>query len=225
MECSEVLASSNDFLDGSLSKQEVSEIELHLVNCRTCREEYHRNELLLKALRSLPAPTPPAGYARQALKKAISRGGRQPRKWLGLWVGSALAACLTLWVAITLQTLQSDPFSSADWQGLVVNLNRPRTIKVLVTAPEDLDEAHVTIRLSKELEIVGFPGSREISWYTDIRKGKNNLELPVLARETGSAELVAEISHQKKNKELRVRMLVQDNRENSAERQKPSAVT
>ena len=91
-----------------------------------------------------------------------------------------------------------------------MTLDTPKKIKVLFTSPENLEMASVTIRLSSNLEIQGYPANREITWKTNIRKGKNYLTIPVIARKTGEAKFVAEVNHQDKSKLLKLDMLVQE---------------
>jgi hypothetical protein len=197
------------YFDGELSDRDRKVIDDHLVTCASCRTEYDKEKRMLLALKDLPVQGLSHDFSATIITKAIGRAQRQAMKKTGTYVGGALAACLALWIAVSTPiSLRQQPMSPQSDQ-FSLALNTPKEIKVLLTATEDLEMASVTIRLSSNLEIQGYPANQEITWKTNIRKGKNYLTLPVIARMPGEAKLIAEVSHQDKSKLFKLNMLVQ----------------
>lgn len=209
MKCDTIIKQSNMYFDAELSVKDRKIIDDHLVTCASCRTEYDNEKRLLLALKDLPVQGPSQGFSDTIITRAIGRAQMQVMKKTGIYVGGALAACIALWIAVLMPFSFREQSMPAKSEQFAIKLNTPKEIKVLLTATEDLEMASVTIRLSSNLEIQGYPANQEITWKTTIRKGRNYLTLPVIARMPGEAKLVAEVSHQDKSKLFKLNMLVQ----------------
>jgi len=62
LECRDCREGLQDYLDGTLPKQDSLGFFLHLRDCASCREEHERLRNLFQMLDSLPAAEPPADF-------------------------------------------------------------------------------------------------------------------------------------------------------------------
>ena len=211
MKCDTIIQQLNMYFDGDLNEMDRKAVDDHLVECVSCRALYDMEKQLLQELKKLPVQGPSPDFNETVLSKAMIRAQKQTMRKT-IYAGGMLAACLALWLAVWTPFSIEHPTEPAKIAQVALELNAPKRIKVLLTAPEDLQMASVTIRLSNNLEIQGYSDNREITWQTNIRKGKNYLTLPVIATKAGEATLVAEVNHQEKSKQFNLNMLVQKTR-------------
>jgi hypothetical protein len=113
MNCERMDALLNDYVDGSLSASERSEVERHLDECAACRLENERLRALLAAAADLPREeTPPRDLwpevrdgldrSREVRVTTIARPFRSGwMTWAGLAAAAALLVVTTVWVAVT----------------------------------------------------------------------------------------------------------------------------
>ena len=208
MNCKQALEYRDDYIDGFLSQDEKVAVREHLDNCRQCHAAFKRDEEMLQALRALPVPAPSPGFVSQSLQHARSAGKWRIPKSLAPLLSAAMAACLVLWLVSGLPRMSDHPAQELPSAQVIIKIDEEKIVNVVVNAPRDLVDAHVTIELPEQLEMVGFPGKREIEWKTDLRKGKNLLSLPIIAKRTGNVELVARIDHENKSKLLKLAMKI-----------------
>jgi hypothetical protein len=102
--CEHVQAHLNDFLDGTLGSSQAQELNAHLRECATCREEYRALKATQELLRALPVPDGKAsrrrvlGRFRQAVLEEQMQCAPVPRWHLQKrpLMGMAVASCLAL---------------------------------------------------------------------------------------------------------------------------------
>ncbi|MDT8384387.1 MAG: hypothetical protein RRB22_08225 [Gammaproteobacteria bacterium] len=164
--------------------------------------------------------------AQQRPAAGADRVGRhQQRRSFMLGFGSAAAAALALWVvvgafpeavspvqvvseeAVAINTAAVIPASTASAKmaprpELSITLNKQQDIKLAFYSGQSLEGARITIRLPENVALVGYPGRRELSWTTSLKKGDNLLRLPVIATQIAHGELVADIEYQDQVKTL-----------------------
>jgi hypothetical protein len=208
MNCRKALEYRDDYIDGYLSQEEKVAVREHLDSCQQCHDAFKRDEDMLQALRALPVPAPSPGFARRSLQHAQSSGRWQIQKSLAPLLSAAMAACLVLWLVTGLPRMSYHPAPELPTAQVIIKINEQKIINVVVNAPRDLLDANVTIQLPEQVEMVGFPGKRKIEWKTDLRKGKNLLSLPIVAKSTGNVELVTRINHENKSKLLKLAMKI-----------------
>ncbi|MEN8258404.1 MAG: zf-HC2 domain-containing protein [Thermodesulfobacteriota bacterium] len=210
MDCQQALINKDDYLDRTLSAGETLELQQHLFSCSECRNEFQRDEELLKALRRLPVPPPNPDFVKRSFATARARHKKQQIKKAMPYWGGAVAACLAFWLMVATPVNQTTPAVQPPSSSHAINIkiHEERLVQVVVRAPRDLFQADVVIELPTQLEMAGFPGQREIRWNTNLRKGKNLLNLPLVAKSRGTAELITHISHDNKSKMLSLVMTV-----------------
>lgn len=89
----------------------------------------------------------------------------------------------------------STPAKDARQPVLSIALNQQQDIKLAFYSGEPLKGAKITIRLPENVALVGYPGRRQLSWTTDLKKGDNLLRLPVIATQIARGELTADIEY------------------------------
>lgn len=203
MNCDETRALFDDYAAGTLPDAASRSIEFHLRNCPGCRHVAADEHRLRAALRAMPTPEMRPGFARSALRKARTRGRREHARgqygWFGAGFASALAAGVLGWSLLTVW-LPDDPVAAK----LSMAVNQVRTVGLVIDAPEQLRGVEVSMQVPENLELVGFPGRRFLSWKTDLEPGRNVLSLPIMATGHGQDELRVSLLHESKTKTFRV---------------------
>ena len=90
---------------------------------------------------------------------------------------------------------------------LSIALHTQKKVKLAFASSQALTGAKITIRLPDNVALVGYPGRRQLSWETNLKKGDNLLSLPVVATQVASGELIADIEYKGQVKTLRVNLL------------------
>jgi len=163
------------------------------------------------------------GDVQREHKNGVQHAEHHRRHGFMLGFGSAAAAALALWVVIgvfpeaispvgnvsdtVVATNSTLPANSAPAQTegkpeLSIALNQQRDIKLAFYSGESLKGAKITIRLPENVALVGYPGRRQLSWKTDLKKGDNLLRLPVMATQIARGELTADIEYEGRTKTL-----------------------
>ena len=173
--------------------------------------EQDQDDPQLKALlKDYPMPQADAGFYDHALARATLVGARRQRnRWLMTGFGSAVAAGLAVWlIGGMLMTVPQLPDVDATIPGVFVTLAEPQTINLLFSSATALESATLTVFLPDGIELAGFPGQREISWETSLKKGRNLLPLKLIALTTVGGELLARLEHDNRNRVFRLQVNV-----------------
>ena len=230
MKCTEFTHHIDNILDAQLGDPQLEiQWEAHRASCDACQALYTAEMSMLAAMRAMPVPEPRAGFANRVLTNAIKHN--QPlqhhqhhhRQGFMLGFGSAAAAALALWVVVGLipgkspDTASNQTFASADASKtaaqpvakqpvLSIALNEQRSVKLAFFSGEPLQGAKITISLPENVALVGYPGRRQLSWETNLKKGDNMLSLPVIATQVARGELIANIEYRGRVKTLRLNL-------------------
>ena len=206
----------NDGGPDGLSVEQQAEFDAHRESCEICRASYEAEIALLAGLQKMPVPEPSAGFADRVLAAAIAQNGARNaghhhRHGFLLGFGSAAVAALALWVVVgvfpgantpvgtvadeTLAANSAPAANDAPKPVLSIALNQQKDIKLAFYSGEPLTGAKITIRLPENVALVGYPGRRQLSWTTSLKKGDNVLRLPVVATQIARGELIADIEY------------------------------
>jgi predicted anti-sigma-YlaC factor YlaD len=104
MMCTRVAEELDDYLDGTLPRDEHHRLELHLAECADCREEEQTLRAILGQARALPAERAPSrdlwpGIRERLVAEAPSRGPLPFRAWGGGRAVLAAAAAVVIAMA------------------------------------------------------------------------------------------------------------------------------
>lgn len=202
MNCKEIEARLDDYLDGSLIPTEQAVVERHLAGCEGCRSALDARRDLLVRLREHPVPNMRPGFQARAFRQA--RQARTGRVGFAAGFGSAIAAGLLLWFGLAVWW-QPDLSQVSQMQVMVLNLEAPKDVRLVFTAKEDLQRVDFVLELPEGVELAGFPQQREIHWQDRLDKGRNALNLSLLAATLGThGDVVATISHAGQRRVFRI---------------------
>lgn len=167
-----------------------------------------RDQEILELLKDYPMPEATAGFYDRALVRATREGSRRQRnRWLVAGFGSAIAAGLALWLIggffLTTPNLAGP---DAGIPGVAMTLEEPRTINLVFASASALDAATLTVTLPEGIELVGFPGQREIAWQTSLVEGRNLLPLELIALTPAGGEVLARLEHESRDRTFRLRV-------------------
>ena len=196
------------YLDGQLSEGEAKAAATRVAECSQCQAKQASWLTLKASLASLPVEEPRPEFFDQAMAVAMRRRRSSDRKRRSQWsvAPGAVAAVLLVWLAVGLIRGESAP--SARAAEVTIALSTTSPINLVFEATDDLVDARVSLALPNGLEVDGFEGRREISWTTDLHRGKNVLRVPLLARAEPTDELVARLDHGTGSKTFRLKVRV-----------------
>ena len=183
----------------------------HLRHCELCRSAYN-DAMLVRALREMPVPEPPDDFAARAIRRAVSKNRTQRiRSFIGM---SAAALLIIVAGGVFLHGYPDffkhpDPLSD---NGIVASSGIEQTVRVMIEAMESRQNATLAIDLGDNIALKNFPGYRQLTWQTDLTRGRNLLELPLVLQE--NADGYVNIRYRYNGKEQAVRIPVRAEKAN-----------
>lgn len=163
-------------------------------------------------LKDYPMPEATPAYFDQALARATHEGSRRQRnRWVMTGFGSAIAAGVALWMIggffLTTPNLPDSGVATAPTiAGITMTLAEPQTVNFVFASNTPLDAATLTVMLPAGVELVGFPGQREIAWQTSLSAGKNLLPLKLVALTPIGGEVMATLEHMDRARTFKVQV-------------------
>lgn len=174
------------------------------------KQDQEQDSQIQALLKDYPMPAADAGFYDQALVRATHEGSRRQRnRWLLTGFGAAIAATIAVWmIGGMLLTTPQLPDTNADSAipGVTVALEEPRTVNLVFASATALESAVLTVSLPDGIELAGFPGQREITWETSLKKGRNLLPLTLVALTPTGGELLARLEHDNRDRTFRLRV-------------------
>jgi hypothetical protein len=172
------------------------EAAAHAEGCDDCRDA----SMAVHALRLASMAKPPAPRS-DALSRAMrleqprsfDRAAGRGRFWGGMAVGAALAASLAvavLWFGAGEPGI--DPIGTPRLQ---MALYETRDVKMSLATDAALEDAEIRVRLGGGIGLVGYPGTSELQWRTDLDAGANQLTLPIIATGEQPGQVIVEVLH------------------------------
>jgi hypothetical protein len=169
---------------------------------------------LRDALKGMPVPPPRPGFVDDVLAKAGRRvQAREAQQshalnplarwemWLGVLVGTAATVLVTVFVLGPNEAAMPSA-------NITMAVNESRNIDVLIDSDRTLDDATIKVAATGSVELEGLDDKREVQWQARLERGRNVLSLPVVARSTGEAQLVAVVEHAGKKRRVGVSLSV-----------------
>ena len=207
MKCQPVKLMFDEYLDGTLLTPQRDELVRHLDTCLACQRELAELENLRRHLREMPIEPARENFAVEAI--AAAAGSDTPvvqnrpgfMHWFGAGFAGALVAGLVLWGLGTFYPTMQPQSPKASFN---IALYQPQKISLAFNAPADITNVTVSIQLPQQFEVVGHAGRRLLRWKTNLKKGRNVLTLPVVAKGEGKGVMTASLSRNKETKTLQV---------------------
>jgi hypothetical protein len=201
MNCEQTNSFLDDYLDGFLDEAQRQELEAHLATCQECQMDLDNRMAVLKSLRALPVPRPSPGFEERVLRNA--RHGNRKHVGFSAGFGSAVAAGLLVWFAIGFWYPSDRPEHNA-LSVIVMQVEQPREVSLAFNVPHAIREVTFRIELPEGVEIEGYPEQRELVWMDQLPKGRNVMNLNLVARQGVNGELLARIQHDDKEQVFHV---------------------
>jgi hypothetical protein len=229
MKCQEAQQLIQDYLDQQCPDPQISPdyfepLTLHLNQCAECAKTLEQERQFRQRLNQLninaPVPLPSNGFVDKALRTAVAKNNagqrdshrrdphrRDPhRQGFIKGFGSALAAGLALWAAVSLFPMDKKPLSHTAAQSgndiISVSLNEATNVKLAFHSLKDMPGATITIDLTDNLELVGYQSRQTLEWKTDLVAGDNILTLPIKALKPNQGKIIAKVSHNNLHKSI-----------------------
>ncbi|MEW8508211.1 MAG: zf-HC2 domain-containing protein [Candidatus Thiodiazotropha sp.] len=202
MKCNKVKSLLDDYIDNDLILPERAEIAAHLANCVTCHRELQARYGLQKRLRELPVAAHRSGFKSEAFRQA-SRANEKTSHGFFLGFSSAVAAGLLIWFGLSFWQVQVQT-SVVQMPAVVLQVEHPRELRLVFNAIEDLNPVEFTLELPSGVLLEGYPPHQEISWQDRLTKGRNVLNLVLIASQQVQGEVVAVISHQGRERRFHI---------------------
>ncbi|MGW8247257.1 MAG: zf-HC2 domain-containing protein [Acidiferrobacterales bacterium] len=207
MQCQTFKSMLDEYLDGTLGVPVREEMVRHADSCQRCRQELKELEFLREGLREMPVLPARENFTREAFAAAVGKGVSRNKPapgfmhWFGAGFVGAMVAGLVLWsLATTFLPSQPHPAKAS----FNIALYQPKKISLAFNAPADISNVTVSIELPSQFEVVGHAGRQTLSWQTNLKKGRNILTLPVVAKSEGKGVMIARLSRNKETKTLHI---------------------
>ena len=164
---------------------------------------------LSDALKRMPVPPPRAGFVDDALTKATTQSASVAtanvfarwETWFGAAIGAAAAVLITLFALRPDQAAMPTP-------EITLAFNESRTIDVMIDSERTLEDATISISAIGAIELAGLDDAHQLQFRTRLDQGRNMLSLPVIARASGPAQVVATIEHAGRSRRIAVNVVV-----------------
>ena len=163
---------------------------------------------LLADYRDASVPSPDEDFYDRALARAVHEGHKRQRsRWVMTGFGGAAAAAMALWIVSGVFFTTPDVETPA-LPSVTMAMAEPRTLNLVFSSAQPLEDATMTVTLPEGVEIDGFAGQREITWMTSLKQGENILPLTLIATSPIGGELLATLRHEDDDKTFRLRVTV-----------------
>lgn len=196
MNCEFVADKMSELASRSLAENELAACMDHVRSCADCNDALRGAEALFE-LQGRDTDVAPAGLFARVMDKVSDAPAQREsshRFWWGAGFGGAIAASFFA-AALALGWFGNLTTNEPEMAEFLIALHEPREMDIAIETDQPLQGATITILLSGDVELDGFPGRRELTWTEDLEAGINRLRLPVLAMGDGGGKMVVRLTH------------------------------
>jgi hypothetical protein len=197
MKCATCHSLVDDYLDRQLNVELRGEIDEHLTFCSACAARYREAELLKNDLASMQ----PLCVDRAFIQTQISQIKWQARRQR--WNSLAIAASILISAVVLAISFSPNKPSESEIRLFV---QKEQTVNIAFNTPEALSNVTIRLTLPDNIQLATNSELRVISWNTSLPKGENILPLPIIATQSMSGEIVAELLLGNNTKTFRVKI-------------------
>ena len=205
MKCAEIDIQIDGFLDEQSNPEELLVFEDHISHCTECAEKLQIAKSLASGLRNQPLPRHTAKFKQRVFAEVHRQYKDEKQRGHGysFATGFATAAVASLAIWFSYSLYAPDTYIEQP-QMIAVAMHQPQTVSLIFDSHTDIQQAKLSIDLPDNMELDGYPGRRELTWQTSLKKGQNILDLPIMAIRDGQGELLAQLKYDGTVKILRV---------------------
>lgn len=186
----------SDWQEGSLSEADNAAMVSHLETCEFCQIYNWQMKDMLNGLSGLRERALLSQEGRDRVFNGVYTRSLPARRHKLHYLAAAaslfavLATTTLLW-SITSSQLKDDPGAIlAGRTPVSISLAKVQNVKLSLDSKKDISNVTFTINLPKGVEVSGFPKERRLSWVGELRAGRNNLTLPLIATTMNSGNVV-----------------------------------
>ena len=196
MNCEFVADKMSELASRSLAQNELATCMDHVESCSDCSDALRGAEALF-ALQGRDTDVTPTGLFARVMDKVTDAPAQREsshRFWWGAGFGGAIAASFFA-AALALGWFGNITTHEPEMAEFLIALHEPREMDIAIETGQPLQGATITILLSGDVELDGFPGRRELTWTEDLAAGINRLRLPVIAMREGGGQMIVRLTH------------------------------
>ncbi|MDH5423687.1 MAG: zf-HC2 domain-containing protein [Gammaproteobacteria bacterium] len=220
--CKIVLTELDDFLDGGLNPVQHDQLQSHIAGCKSCYQAWQQELQFRQALQDQVVPAPAFGLEERAFAKIPrQQPAKARRNTFAAGFAGAIAAGLMI---MTAASLFFSPATEQAIPDITLSLHQSKKVNMVFDVPEMVADATFSMKVPAHVEIAGKTDLHQIEWKTALKKGKNQLSLPIVAKIAESGELVAEIRYGNQIKRFRMKLNILPAEQGSLEIIKPGVV-
>ena len=218
MQCKQADSLIDAYMDDELVGELKNALNHHVESCADCRARIDQERALRARLEALPIEDPADGFFEDALSAAKAAQpdenasarpySPKPHRQWAIRSGGALAAGFTLWFAAGYLLNAPVITPSPAPVEVAISMSQPTPVNLVFTSTGDLMGARVSLQLPAGIALAGYDGRRELTWTTDLKDGKNVLQLPLIAHAVPAEEIVARLEHGDETKTFRLKVRV-----------------
>lgn len=215
MRCSELQQHIDDRLDDQLDGEVRAVMDVHLEDCARCRSCVREAQALREMLSDMPVPAPSAGFAARALRQAAVAHSvvstQQHKRVFASGFAAALVAGVVLWFMTGIYGPQGELglVPQPQLAEITIQLQETRRVRLAFNAPADMEKIRVSLELPAHVELEGYPGRKQIAWYTKLHKGDNVLSLPLSGLKASQGKFIARIGSGNAASEIQINLNVE----------------
>ena len=211
MRCDQLPDILDDYLDGTSDQVTAAAVLQHVESCTSCNNAVNRERSLRAALAGLPIEGPNEDFFKQAIDRATKRSTRRTDTLTKAWplrFGGAVAAVFAFLFMAALLIQQPYATSSSEFPGVTLGLDEVKSVALVFTSENTLRGARISLQLPKGIELLGYSGRTELSWTTDLERGKNVLRLPLVGHDLLDETIIARLEHPSGTKTFQLKVTV-----------------
>ena len=208
MNCDQVKALLNTYIDQSLSADAATALETHCADCNACSRELDALLRQKQTLASLPAVELDHEVKRRLIDTAVkaAEGSDVEAKTTIMptvvyrFAAAAMISAIALFAAMP---YISTPESGGDY--MVMVSDQVQTITVAIESEQAIDTVKMHVELSDNLELKGFGSKRQVNWDAGLKKGVNVISLPIIGIAQGEGDITTRVQINGNEKVMRIK--------------------
>ncbi|MDX1811813.1 MAG: hypothetical protein R3240_07700 [Gammaproteobacteria bacterium] len=200
MKCEYAKLFLHELADNQLTPEQSTPLQNHLDHCQCCQVQFNEIRDLKNRLHTLQlADNIPDAFIDNAIAYAEFHNESIAQRAVKKSRLQYFAIAASFFIAITLGAIIFQPAQ----QNSPVIITKQQ-INLLFDAPKSLTNVTFTVTLPDNVEMQGYPGSKQISWHGNIQQGKNLLSIPISGNNKLHGVIKTQLQHQNSIREFKI---------------------
>lgn len=208
MNCDEVKALLNAYIDQTLSVEDVADVEVHCADCPACSRELDALIRQKQLLATLPAAELDSEVKKRLFDTAVKAVDGTPHEAKTDLIPSAVyrfaaAAAISAVALFAAMPYITTPGDKVEY--MVMVSDEVQTITVAIESEQAIDAVRMHVELSDNLELKGFGSKRQVNWDAGLKKGVNVISLPIIGIAQGEGDITTRVQINGNEKVMRIK--------------------